>query len=102
GAEADSAACRFYINLTKAPFLDGNYTVFGKVVEGMELVRRIHLQPTIIDDQDVGGSHRPKDPVVIQKVTIQTREGTAPAGTEGKYQRRRITGQRRPASHGPR
>jgi peptidyl-prolyl cis-trans isomerase B (cyclophilin B) len=84
GAEADSAACRFYINLAKAPFLDGNYTVFGKVVEGMEVVRRIHMQPTIIDDQDVGGSHRPKDPVVIQKVTIQTREGTAPAGTEGK------------------
>jgi cyclophilin family peptidyl-prolyl cis-trans isomerase len=84
GAEADSAGCRFYINLTKAPFLDGNYTVFGKVVEGMDVVRKIHLRPTVIDDQDVGSSHRPKDPVVIQKVTIQTREGTAPAGTEGK------------------
>jgi peptidyl-prolyl cis-trans isomerase B (cyclophilin B) len=84
GAEADSAACRFYINLSKAPFLDGNYTIFGKVVEGMEVVRRIHRQPTILDDQDVGGSHRPKDPVVIQKVTIQTREGAIPAGTEGQ------------------
>jgi cyclophilin family peptidyl-prolyl cis-trans isomerase len=84
GVEADSAGCRFYINLTRAPFLDGNFTVFGKVVEGMDVVRKIHLQPTIIDDQDVGSSHRPKDPVVIHKVTIQTREGTAPAGTEGK------------------
>lgn len=83
GAEADSAGCKFYINLTDAPFLDGNYTVFGKVVEGLDVVRKIHLMPTIIDDQDVGNSHRPKEPVVIQKVTIQTWEEVAPAGTEG-------------------
>ena len=37
----DSAACRFYITLNKAPYLDGNYTVFGKVTSGMDCVDKI-------------------------------------------------------------
>lgn len=72
GFEADSAACRFYITLCKAPFLDGNYTVFGKVTRGLDVVRKIYQQPIVIDDQDSNGSRRPEHPVKIKKVTIQT------------------------------
>jgi cyclophilin family peptidyl-prolyl cis-trans isomerase len=72
GNEADTAACRFYITLSPAPTLDGNYTVFGKVIRGMDVVEKVFVQPHIEDEQDDGGSHRPKTPVVIRKVTIQT------------------------------
>jgi peptidyl-prolyl cis-trans isomerase B (cyclophilin B) len=37
----DSAGSQFYICYGPTPHLDGNYTVFGKVVSGMELVDRI-------------------------------------------------------------
>src|SRR5262249_50003975 len=41
GYEADTAACRFYITLTPAPYLDGNYTIFGKVTRGLDTARKI-------------------------------------------------------------
>ena len=37
----DSAGSQFYICYGATPHLDGNYTVFGKVVSGMEQVDRI-------------------------------------------------------------
>ncbi len=72
--EADTAACRFYVTLGKAPFLNGNYTAFGKVVAGLDVARKIFQQPVREDEQDLDGDHRPLKPVVIRKVTIQTKE----------------------------
>jgi peptidyl-prolyl cis-trans isomerase B (cyclophilin B) len=37
----DSAGSQFYITLAPAHFLDGQYTVFGKVVAGMDVVDKI-------------------------------------------------------------
>jgi peptidylprolyl isomerase/peptidyl-prolyl cis-trans isomerase B (cyclophilin B) len=37
-AQPDSAGSQFYITYGPQPHLDGNYTVFGKVVSGMEHV----------------------------------------------------------------
>src|SRR5204863_9914336 len=37
----DSAGSQFYICYGPTPHLDGNYTVFGRVVSGMEHVNRI-------------------------------------------------------------
>jgi peptidyl-prolyl cis-trans isomerase B (cyclophilin B) len=39
--DPDSAGSQFYITLAPAHFLDGQYTVFGRVVSGMEVVDRI-------------------------------------------------------------
>ncbi len=39
--DPDSAGCQFYICLGPQPHLDGSYTVFGQVVEGMETVMAI-------------------------------------------------------------
>ncbi|HXG09352.1 MAG TPA: peptidylprolyl isomerase [Gemmataceae bacterium] len=69
GEELDSAACRFYITLNKAPLLDGHYTVFGKVTRGLEVARKIFEQPVRQDDQYPEGD-RPLKPVVIRRVTI--------------------------------
>ncbi len=39
--DRNSGDSQFYILLTRARFLDGNYTVFGQVVNGMEVVKKI-------------------------------------------------------------
>jgi cyclophilin family peptidyl-prolyl cis-trans isomerase len=75
--EADTAACRFYITLSKSRFMDGQYTIFGKVVRGLDVARTIYQQPVIIDDQDREGSRRPEKPIVIHKVTIHEHETEA-------------------------
>ncbi len=37
----NSAGCQFMILLCPAPQLDGDYTAFGRVVDGMDIVRRL-------------------------------------------------------------
>ncbi len=46
-----------------APHLDGNYTVFGEVVDGMKVVDKIQFVAT-------GEADRPKKDVVIKSMTI--------------------------------
>ncbi len=40
-AHPDSAGSQFYICLAPAPFLDKQYTVFGQVTKGMEVVHQL-------------------------------------------------------------
>ncbi|MDH5634853.1 MAG: peptidylprolyl isomerase, partial [Candidatus Bathyarchaeota archaeon] len=40
-SEPNSATSQFYINLKDNPHLDTNYSVFGKVIEGMAVVDAI-------------------------------------------------------------
>lgn len=39
--DPNSASCQFYITLDKANFLDGKYAVFGKVLDGMNVVLQL-------------------------------------------------------------
>ena len=39
--DPDSADSQFYIALTTLPHLDNNYTVFGQVVEGLEILNKV-------------------------------------------------------------
>lgn len=75
GEDPNTAACKFYITLCPTPLLDGNYTVFGKVTRGLDVVRKIFTQPIRNSAEDPGGD-RPEKPIVIRKVTISTEEET--------------------------
>jgi len=44
-AHPDSAGSQFFICVADVPSLDGQYTVFGEVVKGMEVVDKIVSQP---------------------------------------------------------
>ncbi|MBI4041296.1 MAG: peptidylprolyl isomerase [Deltaproteobacteria bacterium] len=54
---------QFFITETATPHLDGKHAVFGEVVEGLEVVHKIANVPR-------GSSDKPKEPVVLRKVTI--------------------------------
>ncbi|MEW6556713.1 MAG: peptidylprolyl isomerase [Elusimicrobiota bacterium] len=41
--DPDSAGSQFYICLGPQPFLDGKYTVFGQVIEGLDVVYKIQI-----------------------------------------------------------
>ncbi|MFN0108481.1 MAG: peptidylprolyl isomerase [Blastocatellia bacterium] len=69
GGDVNSATSQFFICLRDFPQWNGQYTVFGEVVEGIEVVDKIATQPT---DQ----SQRLLNKVVVNKVTVQ-----APATT---------------------
>jgi peptidyl-prolyl cis-trans isomerase B (cyclophilin B) len=72
GEEPATAACKFYITLSKAPWMDGGYTVFGKVTQGLDVARKILNRPTFAEP---GLQDRPREPVVIRSATIQTTPG---------------------------
>ena len=42
-SDPNSADSQFYICLGPAPFLDRNYTVFGQVIEGMDVVQKVKV-----------------------------------------------------------
>ena len=44
-ADPDSAGSQFFICVADIPFLDGQYTVFGEVVSGIEVADKIVNQP---------------------------------------------------------
>jgi len=43
----DSASSQFYICLEDLPQLDGNYVIFGRVVEGIEIIDQVRVGDTI-------------------------------------------------------
>jgi len=61
-----TGSSQFYIvqNKAGAKSLDGGYTIFGQAYEGLDVVDAIANTPR--DSQD-----RPKDPVIMEKITIQ-------------------------------
>lgn len=62
-ASPNSAGSQFFICVKDSLFLDGQYTVFGEVVEGMEVVDAIVSTPT--DGQD-----NPLGKIEMKKVSI--------------------------------
>ena len=60
----DSAGSQFFIMHEDAPYLDGNYAAFGKVIEGIEVVDEIAETQTDYND-------KPVKPQIMKKVTIE-------------------------------
>src|SRR5437867_589097 len=66
GDEIDSALTSFFIVLADQPPLDGTYTVFGRVVEGMDAVEKIASAPA--------ENERPKERVDIYSMKVERRK----------------------------
>ncbi|HEX8473867.1 MAG TPA: peptidylprolyl isomerase [Pyrinomonadaceae bacterium] len=63
----DSANSQFYITLKRQPAFDQRYTVFGRVIKGIndaDIISTAPVQP---------GSERPDPKIVIRSITLQPR-----------------------------
>ena len=63
-AGPNTGGSQFFINLADNNFLDDKHPAFGKVVEGMHIVKKI-------GDIQTQGPDRPVEEVVIEKITIK-------------------------------
>jgi peptidyl-prolyl cis-trans isomerase B (cyclophilin B) len=61
--DPDSAGSQFFIMHKDAPYLDGQYAAFGKVIKSIEVVDKIASVKTTFND-------RPIRPVIIESITL--------------------------------
>ena len=54
---------QFFITVAATPWLTGNHTIFGEVIEGQDIVDKI-------SELDRDRSDKPRTPVVLESVTI--------------------------------
>ena len=66
----DSGGSQFFISVTDQPALDGQYTVFGRVAEGITVAQKIS---TVAASGNI-----PAERVVIRKVTIREKPAPVP------------------------
>ncbi len=66
----DSAGSQFFISVTDQPALDGQYTVFGRVAEGLTVAQKISTVPA--------NANVPAERVVIRKVSIREKPAPIP------------------------
>lgn len=56
----DTNGCQFFITCSKCDFLDGKHVVFGKIIDGLLILRKIENVPT-------GPNNKPKLSVTISE-----------------------------------
>ena len=79
--EAGLAGCEFFFPLRDCPEHKGIYPVFGRVLEGMEELRRLERVETVpVTDFPIEGVevNRPVEPQVIERVEAELYGGTYP------------------------
>jgi peptidyl-prolyl cis-trans isomerase B (cyclophilin B) len=76
--ERRSSGSQFYITLDETPFLDGAYTVFGQVIEGMDVAESIAVGDKI-ERIDISTAQTSRMPT-----PTPTPEPKAPAAEEGR------------------
>src|SRR5688572_13576474 len=69
--KSDSAGTQFFISITDQPSLDGRYTVFARVVEGILVAQKI-------SESAVDSTGLAVDRIVVNKVTIRERPADVP------------------------
>ncbi|KAF4685104.1 Cyclin-dependent kinases regulatory subunit 2 [Perkinsus olseni] len=73
----DTIGSQFFITFGRQPHLNGVYTVFGRLIDGMDTLMKIEQVP-------VGKKHRPTQDIVIEEIVIHANPiADQEAGAEG-------------------
>lgn len=72
-SDPNSAGSQFFICLGDANFLDGQYTAFGKLIAGADVLKKIGAVPTKMDRSGREKSV-PEERVVVEKVYVTARD----------------------------
>ncbi len=70
-SQPNSAGSQFFVMVEKAPYLDGQYAAFGRVIEGMEVADAIVSVRR-------NGQDKPREDQRMKKVTVETFGETYP------------------------
>lgn len=104
--DPDSATAQFFINLDDNKFLNHHrphpdyygYCVFGKVVQGMDIAKKIGALPTTAGgpfDADV-----PVEPVVIEEIALATEPSVEPDKAAPAKSRKKNPKSKKEKTHG--
>ncbi|MDI9638595.1 peptidylprolyl isomerase [Kamptonema cortianum] len=66
-SDPNSAGSQFFLMHKHSPFLDGQYSVFGQVIEGMDVVEKIVNLP-----RDARDNPKEENPAIMESVTMTT------------------------------
>lgn len=102
--EPDSGS-QFFICTQNSKFLDGGYTPYGEVLEGMDVVAKIAQAKTKGQNEEGIAQDRPVEPIVVEKVTVEGEftlpesqmPGKLPAKTEKKDEEKAAEKKAQPA-----
>jgi peptidyl-prolyl cis-trans isomerase B (cyclophilin B) len=67
GGDPDSAGCQFFICLAAAPHLDGQYTGFGKLIKGEDVLDKIGNSPVTRSGRE---NSKPTKRIEVQSIKI--------------------------------
>lgn len=68
-AQPDTGACRFYVALEPHPNMNGVFTVFGQVTNGLEILRQFASGP-VVQTQSFASTLQPAEPLRIDRVSV--------------------------------
>ena len=77
--DPNSAGSQFFLMHGAAPFLDGKYTAFGRIIEGMDVLNDIANTPVAMSAQ--GEKSKPTEWTTLKSVKIVSRASLAKAKT---------------------
>lgn len=76
--EPNTGSTEIYVCLAPRPHLDGRFTVFGQLIDGLDVLQKIGGVP--VNEKFLEGNiafHEPREPVLIRKARLETRPAAA-------------------------
>ena len=65
GSSDDGIGSQFFITFSRQPSLDGKYTIFGRLIDGLDVLSAIEVVP-------VGKKNRPEKDIRIESIKIHS------------------------------